>query len=223
MYAHDTTRRSTVLLLLCVTSGAIDAISFLRFNVFTSAMSGNTVLLGIAIGQRALQPAINSGTAFVGYFCGVALATRVRSLKNPGGNHLLSLLGLEVLFVAGFAALSVAHVSSAVTIIVLAGIGMGIQAVTARALNASGIITVVFTATLTSIAEALSGLLFHRPLQRLPGDAWRQIASFICYLGGASLGALFSLFGPAAAVLPLASVLAAFVIVASGPRGLPAR
>lgn len=34
--------------LLCVIGGSADAIAFLRYNAFVGAMTGNTVLLGMA-------------------------------------------------------------------------------------------------------------------------------------------------------------------------------
>ena len=41
--------------LLCVTGGAADAISYLRYGTFVGAMSGNTVLLGIDLARRRLD------------------------------------------------------------------------------------------------------------------------------------------------------------------------
>src|SRR5215211_435816 len=97
----DEERRSIGIGLLSFTAGSMDAIAFLALgDVFTSAMTGNTVLLGLAIGQGQVSAALHSLAAFLGYALGVALA--VLPLRRParGIEHTVF---LEALVLAGFA------------------------------------------------------------------------------------------------------------------------
>jgi uncharacterized membrane protein YoaK (UPF0700 family) len=66
-----------LVLVLAFTSGFIDVISFLGFNVFASVMTANTVLLGLAIGSGNIINALGSVLALVGYIGGVALCARI--------------------------------------------------------------------------------------------------------------------------------------------------
>ena len=55
-----------LLALLACAAGAVDALSFLRLgDVFTANMTGNTVLLGIAVGERQGARALQIGRAHV--------------------------------------------------------------------------------------------------------------------------------------------------------------
>src|ERR671918_41811 len=70
----DTSHLSLVFLSLA--SGCTDVLSFLRLgNVFTSAMTGNTALLAIALGQGQLFAAMRSLMALIGFIIGIAVAT----------------------------------------------------------------------------------------------------------------------------------------------------
>jgi uncharacterized membrane protein YoaK (UPF0700 family) len=70
--------RNMLVLVLAFTSGFVDVLSFLGFNVFASVMTANTVLLGIAIGSGNILHALGSLLALVGYIGGVALGARRR-------------------------------------------------------------------------------------------------------------------------------------------------
>jgi uncharacterized membrane protein YoaK (UPF0700 family) len=70
---------------LAVASGATDAIGFLALgHVFTSAMTGNLVLLAISLGQR---DGGHAGTVVVSVLCfitGAALGARIAGKPRPG-------------------------------------------------------------------------------------------------------------------------------------------
>jgi uncharacterized membrane protein YoaK (UPF0700 family) len=96
----DQQRQSIGIGLLSFTAGSMDAIAFLALgDVFTSAMTGNTVLLGLAIGQGQVSAAMHSLTAFLGYAFGVALA--VLPLRRPACGIEQTVV-LEALVLAGF-------------------------------------------------------------------------------------------------------------------------
>jgi uncharacterized membrane protein YoaK (UPF0700 family) len=76
---------------LTFTSGAMDVASFTRLgSVFTSVMTGNIVLWGLAVARGSLALASHTAVAVAGYIAGVAGATwiayRVRTVR-PGGTE----------------------------------------------------------------------------------------------------------------------------------------
>lgn len=65
--------RDTLVVLLTLTTGAVDAASFLGLGkVFSSVITGNLVLLGIAAGTGGSALAARSAVALAGYSAGVA-------------------------------------------------------------------------------------------------------------------------------------------------------
>ncbi len=70
------------LALLSFAAGAMDALAFFSLGeVFPSAMTGNTALLGLALGQGHLTRASRPFVAFVGFLAGGALASASLELK----------------------------------------------------------------------------------------------------------------------------------------------
>ncbi len=216
--------------LLTLTAGSIDALSFLGLDVFTSAMSGNAILLGLALGQGRLIEASRSGAAFLGYMLGVA-AARVAGLPTGpsaiGWSPVVRVLSLEALLLAAFAGLWLAcHVTlmpaaSVYALILLAAIPMGLQGAVGRHLNLPGITTVVFTSTLTAIVGTLADAALARPPRRVSWQTGRQIVIFVLYVASAALTGLLTRWVlPALAVMPLAFQLLG-CICARAQRGAP--
>src|SRR5918996_2479828 len=80
-----TLRNGLVLLLACV-AGSVDAVSYMSLGqVFTANMTGNTVLLGLALGQAESGAAIRSSIALVGFLGGASLGAWVTSRGQHGG------------------------------------------------------------------------------------------------------------------------------------------
>lgn len=72
MKHRHVTVRDTLVVLLTLTTGAVDAASFLALGkVFGGVITGNMVLLGIAAGTGGTSLAIHSGVALAGYSLGV--------------------------------------------------------------------------------------------------------------------------------------------------------
>src|SRR5947209_16445519 len=66
--------RDVMLLILAWVAGSVDAISYLGLgHVFTANMTGNTVLLGLALGQREGLAILRSLTALGGFVVGLAV------------------------------------------------------------------------------------------------------------------------------------------------------
>ena len=215
-------RQDAILVLLSVAAGGIDALSFYALGAFTSAMSGNTILLGLALGQGKVKAASSSLFAFAGYILGVAAATPL-GVSAPHAEPLRVLrraLLVEAALLVAFAALWAAGVELPVPetlqrgLLVLAGTAMGLQSVTARKLDAPGVNTVVFTSTLTAIVGALADAARYRARRPIRPETWRQVAAFLLYLAGAAcMGWLALQDITLAALAPFGCVLAAVLLV----------
>ncbi len=211
-------RRNAALGLLSLASGGVGALSFLALGVFTSPMSGNAVLLGIALGQGRLSDASRSLLAFAGYAAGVVAAAMGGSWTPR------RVLLAEAVLLGGFATLwpllvETIHFPLALSptsfpaLILLAGAAMGMQARAARRLNAPGINTVVFTSTLTDIVAALTAALLGRTQRKIEAKTWQQIGAFLLFIAGAgALGALATHDLAVAAVPAFACVLLAAML-----------
>ena len=70
--------RDLLVVMLTITTGAVDAASFLALgNVFGSVITGNLVLLGVAAGATRPGLAMHSGVALAGYVAGVAIGAPI--------------------------------------------------------------------------------------------------------------------------------------------------
>ena len=185
---------------LALASGSSDVIAFLTLGtVFTSAMTGNTALLGIAISKGTILAASQPAAALFGFVVGVAVATIV---LDPGhaaarpAQALRNLLLVEVACLGSFALVwqidgHPAEGAAGYALILLSATGMGIQGVAARHINVAAVSTIVFTSTLLTIVASATAIL----LRRSDGpDSWRptrrQVAIFLAYLTGAALAGL---------------------------------
>jgi uncharacterized membrane protein YoaK (UPF0700 family) len=206
---HD---RGIALALLSFAAGGMDAIAFLALgDVFTSAMSGNTILLGLALGQGRMSAASHSLAAFVGYVVGVAGAAPWLRAPMRGIERTLV---LETLFLAAFAGLwtacgGPASPSVVYGLIILSAIAMGLQGAVGRAIRIPGIPTIVITSTLTAIVGTLAERLLARDRPVLTAPTRQQIRTFLVYLASAvviGLAVSRRLAGPP--FIPLACALA---------------
>ncbi len=76
-----------LLLLLTCAAGTVDAISYLGLgHVFTAMMTGNTVLLGLAIGQGHLAAALRSIVALLGFSLGVVAGAVIVQRKDDNAS-----------------------------------------------------------------------------------------------------------------------------------------
>lgn len=159
------TIRNVLVLILAFASGNIDAISYLGMgSVFTSNMTGNTVLLGLALGQGKGLAALRSVIALVGYIGGVAVGSTIvdRGPKRAiWPSSVTTAFAAEFLVLLLFAAggLFAGHTPSEFTLyplIALAAIAMGIQSTAVRVLGVSGVATTYITGTWTSLVSGLT-------------------------------------------------------------------
>src|SRR5215211_3780977 len=101
--------RNAMLVLLSVAAGGVDAVSYLGLgHIFTANMTGNTVLLGLSLGQAHWQTALRSGVALLGFIIGVAVGTVIASGDRQERHAVWPImvtvtLAVELAFIAAFA------------------------------------------------------------------------------------------------------------------------
>ncbi len=210
-------RRDLLLVALTFAAGSVDAVALLRLDVFTAVMTGNIVLLGLAVGQGAFGNAIRSIVALVAYSVGVVVGARIvgavaiETHWSPKVTRALAVeSGLQLAFVVGWL-LTGAHPdgASAATLIAFSGVAMGIQAATARAL-APGMSTTYVTGTLTGLLSELSAL------GAVSGDRRRRASIVVALALGAVAGAFaLSTVPLLAPAIPLAVVGAVALVAAT--------
>jgi uncharacterized membrane protein YoaK (UPF0700 family) len=209
-------RRDLLLIALTFAAGSVDAVALLRLDVFTAVMTGNIVLLGLAVGEGAFGNALRSVVALVGYGVGVIVAARIvgavaiETHWSPKVTRALAVEWvLQLAFLIGWL-LTGANPDgvSAATLIAFSGIAMGIQGATARAL-APGMSTTYVTGTLTGLLSELSAL------GSVSGDRLRRASIVLALAFGAVAGALVLSTVPLLApAVPLA-VVGGVVLVAA--------
>jgi uncharacterized membrane protein YoaK (UPF0700 family) len=220
---------------LVLGSGVTDVATFLTLGkVFCSAMTGNTALLGIALSQGDVLSATHSLAALVGFIAGAAAAAAIylrRQLQPSRSLEVIRpLLWIEISCLTGFAVIlsfmgPPGETTALYGLILLSAIGMGIQGVAARHINATGINTIVFTSTIINIVFDLAGTFMKRSAAgRLHSDTKRQIGMFLAYGIGALLAGILA--GPALRVLawvPVLTVVAALLCCLVAGRAERAR
>lgn len=162
--------RDALLLGLSLAAGTVDAVVFLRLaQVFVANMTGNTVLLGLAVGQVHPQAAVRSVVALAAFCFGVAVAATI-TLCFPQGPQPAQpwppvtnlLLGMEAVLLACATLLwqltGGAGEVLVLLLIALTAIVMGVQSGAARSMGVGGVATTYVTGALTN---AVSGLLGH--------------------------------------------------------------
>jgi uncharacterized membrane protein YoaK (UPF0700 family) len=230
--------RDLLVVLLTLTTGAVDAAAFLYLgHVFSSVVTGTMVLLGIAAGTHDPALAENCGVALASYVTGVAIGAPLsarragRWLEGWRGRHphtvirlreiwpswLTVALALEFCVLAVFCLgweLSGGRPTGTGQLMLLAnaGIAMGIQGATVRQLGE--ISTTYLTGTLTGV---IAGLVTGSKPQGLG----RSLGIFAAVIVGACLSAIVTTYRPALLPLVVLVPLALVVWFASarfGPR-----
>ncbi len=209
-------RSSLGLALLSFSAGSMDAIAFLALGgVFTSAMSGNTIVLGVALGQGDMTEALYAVTALFGYLAGVAAATVSLNRLARGSGWTL---GIQAAILGAFASIWSGLGGSTEGgwfvihgLIAMSAVAMGLQGGIGRAIGAPGIMTVIFTSTYTAIVSSLVERWLARDRPRMSPATARQLGSLAAYLGGAVIAAVVILHARAYAPwLPFVAILSVF-------------
>ena len=182
------------MLALTFSTGVVDAVGYLGLDrVFVGNMTGNVVVLGMAVAGAEDLPVLGPALAFLAFLAGAALGGRVlRGQPAAWTARTTVLLSSVGVVVAGCAitllALDVHPASSdhpgprwLLTVTCLLAAAMGVQAGVARTLAVKDVTTVVVTSTMTALAaESTLGA-------GSGGTAWRRRAGAIVLI---ALGAL---------------------------------
>lgn len=214
--APPDTARDVILAFLAVAAGCVDAASFLGLGqVLTAAMTGNTVLLGLALGQADVQAALRSSVALLGFFAGTLLGAAIvergdRPIWSPA---VAAALAVELVLLAALAAawqLAEGHlpIDPRYPLIALAGLAMGLQSVVAHRAGVTGIATTYVTGTLTTLATRLIRSLRKRAAREPRGEdtvpVWFPAVVWLAYgLGAAFAGATYRWWGSVASLLDI--------------------
>jgi uncharacterized membrane protein YoaK (UPF0700 family) len=230
--------RDGLVVVLTVTTGAVDAASFMHLgHVFSSVITGTMVLLGIAAGTHDGTLAANCAVALASYVVGVLIGAPLaarrtgRWLEGKLGRRrhesatrreiwpawLTVALALEFCVLAAFSLgweLAGGHPAGAAQFLLLAtaGVAMGIQGATIRELGE--ISTTYLTGTLTGLLAALA-------VGRAPSGLGRSLGIFVALIIGALASAVVTSNLPSLLPVVILVPLALVVWIASarfGPR-----
>jgi len=216
---------------LTFASGAADVASFTRLgDVFTSVMTGNIVLWGLAVARGSLTLASHTAVSIAGYIAGVAVGTWVaHSFKEDEPSqdgvlpsHVIWVLLAELTLLAGFmVGWEVTGASPAgwaqFCLLATLAAAMGVQSSAVNDMGLTQVSTTYLTGTLTGLVSSLVS-----PGQDTPHGG-RRIGVLIGLVAGASLCGLFvATAADAVPALPLAALVATLVL-ATGPDWRPAR
>jgi uncharacterized membrane protein YoaK (UPF0700 family) len=220
----DRSRRDWLLFGLTVSSGAVDAISFLALGkVFTAFMTGNLVFLGMGIARHTAAPSIIAVLAsMAGFGLGIHLATLIVTPRQTATDddkqtwplRVTYALAVSLLPQLGFVVLWIAigsGPSGSVTLGLLAAwaLAMGMQSAAVRGLEVGGVFTTAATATFIFLFGSFAG----RPLS---GEERRRLSGVLVSLViGATAGARLLIDEPTyAPLLPLGITIVVVAIAA---------
>lgn len=188
---HDELFRDALLVAFTFATGIVDAVSYLGLgSIFTANMTGNTVFLALAIGQRNLLAGAHSADALVGFAVGAIIAGRMigsskrTAIWPPSVTRVFGgELALLVLFNLGWVLVDGAPTGPALyALIALSSIAMGMQSAAARYLAAPGLTTNVLTTAFTGLMAESAALGIAGSLHR------RWTATVVFLFGGAAVG-----------------------------------
>jgi uncharacterized membrane protein YoaK (UPF0700 family) len=179
-----------LMLMLTFSTGVIDAVGYLGLDrVFTANMTGNVVILGMALMGGDNLPVLGPVVALAGFMVGALISGRTLRTVPSGWAHRTTglLAGVGVVM----AAVAIALLSGVtprnnepltVAITGVLAVAMGVQAATARHLNVKDVSTVVVTSTITGLAaDSRFGAGTH--------PFWsRRLAAVGLIMAGAALG-----------------------------------
>jgi uncharacterized membrane protein YoaK (UPF0700 family) len=232
-------RRGALVLGLTLVAGCTDAISYLGLDrVFTANMTGNTVLLGVAVAQRDAGAAGRSAAALGGFVVGATLVGLVPP-RTSGLRSLTTALVAEMALLAGLLGWWTVAGSGPTGamrdgLIAVAGTAMGVQSAAVAGLGVPGVTTTYITGTWTGITTGVATWLRRRPPVRRDrtgpvsppaGEAGPkpsrglQVTVVLVYLGGAiASGFASNAWGAAAAAVPLGILSCVLLITALPPE-----
>lgn len=207
--------RDILVVVLTLVTGATDAIGFTRLGgVFTSVMTGNMVLLGVAGGRGEGSLALHTGVAFAGYVGGALLGGRIAgkatSKKALWPRSITVALGAELAVFCVFAVWwetdgAAPTGATALALLAVNAVALGIQSSAVLRFGVGGLSTTYLTGTLTTVIAKITS-------KDRTAPSGRSVAVLVALVGGAAIGAVLAVHAPrvapAALLVPLGGVVA---------------
>jgi uncharacterized membrane protein YoaK (UPF0700 family) len=198
MPTPELARRYTAgLLVLTMSTGAVDAVSYLGLDkVFTGNMTGNVLFIGFALVGVAGIPLLNNVIALAGFVSGSIVSGRIVGHGHPKGFPIRSAwtLGISALVAIAIAAwwLIAGHLPYAALLGITFALAfvMGGQVTAVKPIGNSDVTTIVVTNTVANLARE----------SRLGGGSgkhWQQrLLAVVAMTVGAAIGAsVLNFFG----------------------------
>jgi uncharacterized membrane protein YoaK (UPF0700 family) len=217
--------RDLLLNALTVSSGAIDAISFLALGkVFSAFMTGNIAFLGLRVAGASAPGAVAIFSAMAAFAAGVYVSTQIVKHSADCGiwpQRVTIALGVSLIAHAAFVtvwfaangqpSIEVAHVLTG-----LWGFAMGMQSAAVRTLHVEGVFTTAATATVIFLVGDITNWSATVVERR------RLVGVIVSLFVGATAGSLLLVHAPIyAPVLPFmitVATVATSAIVLREPR-----
>lgn len=223
MPRRHTMTRDVLIVVLTLTTGAVDATSFFALGkVFSSVITGNLVLLGIAVAGGGASLAVGASIALAGYSAGVLAVARVAARPGEGrrtwpAGVTISLTVEACLLLAFSVVWEVVGGHPArdlqLALLPVLAAAMGMQSAAVRKLGQMS--TTYMTGTLTGILAGLASGV--RPV-----GLRRSVGALAALAAGAALAVTLlrtvPTLVPLAIMVPLATVIAASAAGFGGPR-----
>ena len=209
--------RNGAAMALAAASGATDAIGYLSLgHVFTSAMTGNLVLLGISLAHHNGERVGRVLVSLMCFIVGAALGARIAGTPEPDDavwpRAVTRAVAFEVPLLAAYAACWWAvgahpDFAAKVALLGLGAVAFGIQSSAMQRFGA-GLNTTFLSGSLTVLVGQLAlGRRFH--------DTRHHLLVLVGLVSGGALGALLvvraPMFAPLMQLVPLAAAVAAAV------------
>ncbi len=212
--AHRAGHRDLLVVFLTFGTGVVDAVSFLRLGgAFSSVITGNMVLLGVAAGHHDATLAVHGSLALAGYALGVMAGA---PLAGPAPERqqpvwpvrvticLAAETAILVVFSAGWlAAGGRPGTAGKLALLAIAAVAMGMQSAAVRRLGQMS--STYLTSTLTGI---VAGLV----TRQRPAGLGRSLGSLAAIVVGAAGSSVVAAdvpdWLPLLVLAPLAAVLA---------------
>ena len=229
---------------LCLTGigGFVDAVGYIAlFQIFTANMSGNSIHVGMFLGQGNLSGLVRPACAISAFSAGMVLTRIAIEIATRTGIRRIAsfTLSAEAILLLLFARATPAmHLGQIVdlnsplyfALVAMLAFAMGVQTVTLTHVGPLTVYTTFVTGTLTKLAESFTEALFWTYDRLRQSKAVLEVArlavqqddvrhtallaaAWICYLVGAALGTLIKYRWELRALYFPAGVLVLFVLV----------
>jgi uncharacterized membrane protein YoaK (UPF0700 family) len=241
--ARDLGFRGKIAVALCLTmvGGFVDAVGYIAlFQVFTANMSGNSVHVGIYLGQQNWMNLLRPLCAIVSYVVGMLLTRITVEIAGRTGIRRIAsfTLGVEAVLLALFAHATpkmhlgqIADLQSSAyfTLVALLAFAMGVQTATLTHVGPLTVYTTFVTGTLTKLSESATRVLFwaydharqfgishivrQASGQRDVQEGTMLASTWGCYVIGAAIGTVLKARWELRALYAPVAVLAVFILL----------